>query len=70
MVESDCGPNPYYLVRPGDTLGAIATVYGISVPELARFNGIVDPDFVEVGRQVCVPPSPNTANQMASISRP
>jgi LysM repeat protein len=39
-----------YLVRPGDTLGAIARRLGVSVKHLARVNGIDDPRRLRVGR--------------------
>jgi LysM repeat protein len=45
-----------YVVRPGDTLGRIADCRGVSVSELARANGIGDPDRVAAGVKLRVPP--------------
>jgi LysM repeat protein len=44
-----------YVVRPGDTLGAIAARHGTSVAALARANGIADPALIRVGRRLTVP---------------
>ena len=45
-----------YVVRPGDTLGRIADCRGVSVSQLARANGIGDPDRVAAGVKLRVPP--------------
>jgi LysM repeat protein len=39
-----------YQVRPGDTLYGISAATGISVDELARINGLDDPDFILAGQ--------------------
>jgi len=39
-----------YRVAPGDTLFSIANRSGMTVSELARLNGISDPDFIVVGQ--------------------
>ncbi|MDE2748685.1 MAG: LysM peptidoglycan-binding domain-containing protein [Chloroflexota bacterium] len=44
-----------YAVQPGDTLGGIATVYGVSIVELAQVNGIVDYDRLSVGQILVIP---------------
>ena len=43
-----------HLVRPGETLSAIAARYGISVSALAAANGLADPDLVLSGRRLVV----------------
>ncbi|MBX5475662.1 MAG: M23 family metallopeptidase [Clostridia bacterium] len=43
-----------YTVRPGDTLAAIAARFHTSVRELARLNGIADPDRLSAGQQLTV----------------
>ncbi len=48
-----------YVVRPGDTLSAIATRFGVPVEELARANGIEDPNVIKVGQKLVIPgPTP------------
>jgi LysM repeat protein len=46
-----------YVVRPGDTLSAIAGRHGVSVRALADANGITDPNRVFAGQQLTVPGS-------------
>jgi hypothetical protein len=41
-----------YAVRPGDTLSSIASRYGTTYPELARLNGIKDPDLIHPGQEL------------------
>lgn len=44
-----------YDVRPGDTLSGIAAREGTSVAELARINGLTDPDHVHAGTRLTLP---------------
>jgi LysM repeat protein len=44
-----------YIMQPGDTLEAVARRYGISVQELARLNGIVNPNRLVIGQVLAVP---------------
>ncbi|RME72218.1 MAG: LysM peptidoglycan-binding domain-containing protein, partial [Chloroflexi bacterium] len=48
----------YHTVRAGDTLSAIAMLYGVSVRELMVSNRIYNPDMVYVGQRICVPGRP------------
>lgn len=41
-----------YTVKSGDTLSEIATRYGTSVSELAKINGIKDPNLIRVGQKI------------------
>ena len=44
-----------YTVAPGDTLGAIANRFGVTVDDLATFNGIADPNLLAVGQVLAIP---------------
>lgn len=44
-----------YIVQPGDSLGAIAARYHVSVRALARINGISNINLVQVGRRLAIP---------------
>jgi LysM repeat protein len=44
-----------HIVQPGETLGTIATKYGISYQQLARYNGISNPNLVRVGQRLRIP---------------
>jgi LysM repeat protein len=55
----ETAPNPendiIYYVRPGDNLFRIALNNGITVEELAAYNGITDPERIEVGQEIRIP---------------
>src|SRR5689334_542601 len=64
-----------HVVKPGDTLGAIAAQYGVTVDQLAAENGLADPDALTEGQTLRIPGSSTTstsanppapANQAAS----
>lgn len=52
---SAAAPVSYYVVRPGDTLSAIAWRYGISTWALARANGIWNPNYIYAGQVLYIP---------------
>ena len=55
--SADAGSRPgWYTVRPGDTLGRIALDHGQSWRDLARWNGLDNPNLIEVGQQLRVVP--------------
>jgi len=58
-----------YVVRPGDTLSAIAGRLGVSVGDLAKANGITDPNRVYAGKTLVVPGS-GTVTAQAAPSAP
>ncbi len=49
------GEETVYVVRPGDSLSAIAFQYGISMEELMAANGLTDPDVLYVGQRLVIP---------------
>lgn len=51
------GPSFVYVVRPGDTLTAIAWRFGTSVTAIARLNGLVNPSYIYVGQRLQIPGS-------------
>jgi len=64
-AASPTAPGPLlYTVQEGDTLGAIARNYGVSIEDLMAANGIVDPNVLQVGQTLIVPidlpPTPAT----------
>ena len=52
-----------YTVQPGDSLSRIAAKFNISYLELARLNGISNPDVLSVGMVLQVPGAPPPAAQ-------
>ncbi|MBK1643848.1 hypothetical protein CKO25_04060, partial [Thiocapsa imhoffii] len=49
-------PDGYYLIRPGDTLSALAARRGVSLHTLARWNDLDSPDQIYAGRLLRVQP--------------
>ncbi|MBQ9661803.1 MAG: LysM peptidoglycan-binding domain-containing protein [Oscillospiraceae bacterium] len=43
-----------YSVQPGDSLGAIAKKYNVTVEQLVKWNNIQDPNILTVGQQLKV----------------
>jgi LasA protease len=50
-----------YLVQPGDTLSAIAALYGLNVESLMLANNIVDPSSLAAGQTLVIPRPPAQA---------
>lgn len=49
-------PTPvFYVVQPGDTLGAIAALYGVTAQAIMDANGITDPRIVRAGSRLIIP---------------
>jgi LysM repeat protein len=46
-----------YTIRTGDTLGDIGARHGVSREELARLNGIDEPDLLFPGQELRIPTS-------------
>jgi LysM repeat protein len=44
-----------HIVRQGETLKSIASLYGTTVDALARANGIVNPNYIWVGQRLTIP---------------
>jgi len=48
---------PFYDVQHGDNLQAIADKLGIAMADLAAANGITDPNKIQAGQRLTVPPA-------------
>lgn len=44
-----------YIVKPGDTLSAIGSRYGVSYQSIASANGIADPNKIYIGQRLTIP---------------
>ena len=44
-----------YTVKKGDTLSEIAEKFGTTVKEIAKLNGIKDPDYITIGQKLKLP---------------
>ncbi len=45
-----------YTVQPGDYLNQIARRYGVSVESIVQANGLAQPDLLEIGQVLIIPP--------------
>lgn len=44
-----------HMVQSGETLGAIARLYGVSIEDLMRANNLSDPNVLAIGQQLVIP---------------
>ena len=58
------------VVKRGDTLSEVAGRLGVSVADLARANGISNPDRVRAGRRLAVPGGGSASTGTGTRSRP
>ncbi|HEX7080894.1 MAG TPA: peptidoglycan DD-metalloendopeptidase family protein [Gammaproteobacteria bacterium] len=57
-----------HIVQPGETLFGIAWTYGLDYRDLARWNRLPDPDFIQVGQRLRLTPLPGAAARTAAGS--
>lgn len=48
---------PEYIIQQGDSLSIIAQRFGVSTEDLANFNGIEDPNSIQIGQTLTIPPT-------------
>lgn len=46
-----------YIIKLGDTLGDIAKEYGVSIAQITAYNSIENPNEIQAGWQIKIPPS-------------
>ncbi|MDN5348492.1 MAG: hypothetical protein PWP65_2057 [Clostridia bacterium] len=56
QVKPPCPSGRYWQVAPGDTLYLISRRATTTVSELLRLNPGIDPDNLQVGQFLCLPP--------------
>ena len=44
-----------YVVQSGDTLGSIATRFGVTVQAIMNANGLTDPSLINIGQRLIIP---------------
>jgi membrane-bound lytic murein transglycosylase D len=54
-------PDRFHRVRPGDTLGAIASIYDVSQHELVTINNLRSAHHIRAGQRLRLPLPPNAA---------
>ncbi len=59
----------FHTVQAGETLAQIARAYGVSWPDLAAANAIVNPNAIYSGQQLIIPaPGTSSVTQLANVS--
>ncbi|HRC18966.1 MAG TPA: LysM domain-containing protein, partial [Phycicoccus elongatus] len=54
-VQAAAAAEETYTVQPGDTLGEIGARFGVDYHEIARVNGIENPDLIYPGQVFTIP---------------
>jgi LysM repeat protein len=49
-----------YIVKAGQSLTAIAKMFGVAVKDLISVNGLTDPNHIEEGQRLKIPPPTTT----------
>lgn len=58
----------FYVILRGDSLFAIAEMFGLSFAELAAYNGIVNPDDIQAGQKLKIPQPGETTTSTAPVT--
>ena len=54
-----------YIVKAGESLSGIAKMFGLSVTDLISANGLTDPNHIEEGQRLKIPPPTTTTTTIA-----
>jgi LysM repeat protein len=60
----------FYTIQQGDTLFGIAQAFGVSVDDLISFNAIADPDAIQAGQRLQIPPATAAPSTTAPSTEP
>lgn len=63
-----CVTENYYVIRKGDTLSAIASIFNVSVSSIIRINSSINPNNLRVGQIICIPVAPSPIEIVINIS--
>lgn len=54
VSSSQDSDEEFYIVKKGDSLSKIGARYGVSISDLARWNGIKNVDLIQIGQKIIV----------------
>ena len=54
-IPSGSSPEIPYVVKKGDSLGSIASRFGVSLSALSSRNGITSPNLIRIGQKIVIP---------------
>ncbi len=55
VYAQDVPAGPTYIIQPGDTLGVIASKFGVSIDDIILTNNIENPNILSAGQQIIIP---------------
>lgn len=58
----------YYEVQPGDSLSVIAGKFDVRMEDLITLNGIKNPDHIQVGQKLEIPPPTILLNNVSTTA--
>lgn len=64
----DCPTKNYYVIRRGDTLSAIAGIFGVTVREILRINPGLNPNNLTIGQIICIPAAPSPIEIIINVA--
>lgn len=62
-AEEPAGEEQIHVVRAGETLFRIGQAYGFTVEELTTYNNLANPNRLEVGQEIRIPPEGYSVEQ-------
>lgn len=62
-----CPTRNFYVIRRGDTIGAIASSFGVSSQEILRINPELDPRRLTIGQIICIPLAPSPIEIIVNV---
>ena len=68
ILISSCSSYRTYTIVRGDTLSGIAKRFGTTYQEIARLNGIADPNKIRVGQVIKIPDSSGSGSSGSGSS--
>lgn len=63
-----CPTRNFYVIRQGDTIGAIASSFGVNSQEILRLNPDIDPRRLMIGQIICIPTAPSPIEIIVNVS--
>jgi murein DD-endopeptidase MepM/ murein hydrolase activator NlpD len=69
-VKAQSPDYPVYIIQSGDTLNAVAVLFGTTTDEIITLNNISDPNFISEGTQLLIPGLEGISGQLVKSTVP
>lgn len=67
-IPPPCPTRNFYVIQKGDTLGAVASSFNISVNDIISLNPDLEPYNLSVGQIICIPLAPSSIEIIVNIA--